>query len=471
MEEFSDNFFRDSDITKLVTRFEKMIQNGTSLYYEVDDLEYLLDHYIVHHRIEYAFKVIETAHEQHPQNRQLLIKEAELLSMADKYTEALALLSEVEILEGFNPEFHITRASIFSQMGSYNNAIKSLEQALGCSSDDLDIIYMNLAIEYQNLEQYEQAISYLNQALEVNVDNEDVLYELAYCFELTKNYEDAVIAFNKVIDQAPYNEHAWFNLGAAYQATGQLEKALTAFDYVSVIDENFYAAYFNKANVLVKLQRYDQAIELFKKALDFDVLDSLIYFYIGDCYDNLGDSKNALINFEKAIKKDDEMSEAWIGASNALDELNRELEALEYAKTAIKIEPDNGDFYCFLAGLQMKYDLLLESVESFEKAIELGYIHEDLWEDYCQLAFSIKNFLLSGDILKRGLEAYPENNLLHLYQCIYLYTIGEDEEAFEKLVEVLIKEPELIEEFVNYYPKGIERKNIQFLIESINQNL
>ncbi len=469
MEEFDDNFFSASDLTDLVNRFEQMVKQGSSSYYEVDDLESLLDHFMVHHHIDLAFKVVETAHSQHPNNHQLSIKEAELLSLAEKHSEALDLLNKVETLESFNPDFHITRASILSQTGHYDKAIRSLHEALKCSSDEPDVVYMNLAIEHQNLEQYEEAIGFLQKALESNSLNEDALYELAYCYELTKSYPAAVTYFKTVIDKHPYNAHAWFNLGAAYQALGEFEKALTAFDYVIIIDEEFHAANFNKANVLVRLERHGEAIDHYKKALAFEILDSLIYFYIGDCYDHIEDSKAALVYFEKALKKDDSMAEAWIGASSSLDDLGREVEALEYANKALKIEPDNGDYYCFLAGLQMKYDLLIDSAASFEKAIEFGYIEEDLWEDYTQLALTLKNTDLIGEVVNKGLDHFPENTLLQLYQCIYRYSIGKTEEAFEKLVELLIQEPELIEEFVLYYPKAVESKDVQFLIQSLSQ--
>lgn len=469
MENFEDNFYNDNDLTELADRFERMVSEGTTSYYEVDDLEFLLDHFIAHHRLELAFKVVETAHEQHPQNKQLSIREAELLSLADKHSEALDLLNDVEVLESFNPDFHMTKASILSQIGRYDKAIRSLHEALKYTEQDPDIIYLNLAIEHQNLEQFDQAVLFLQKALEANPQNEDALYELSYCCELTQDYDKSITIFSKVIDKSPYNPHAWFNLGTAYQALEMFDKALTAFDYVIVIDENFHAAHFNKANVLVRLERYAEAVELYKKALSFEILDSLIYFYIGDCYENLEDYKSALTFFEKAIKKDETMAEAWVGASSALDQMGRELEALVYARKAITLDPDNGDYHCFLAGLQMKYDLLIESQESFEKAIDFGYIHEDLWEDYAQLALSMKNMELANHVVVRGLALFPENTLLELYMCIVLYGTGFDEQAFESLVELLIREPELIHEFVLYYPKGIESKDVQLLINSLNQ--
>jgi len=96
-------------------------------------------------------------------------------------------------------------------------------------------------------------------------------------------------------------------------------------------------------------------------------------------------------------------------------------------------------------------------------------VEEDLWEDYSQLALTLKNTELIGEVVSKGLDRYPENHLLQLYQCIYRYSIGKDEEAFEKLVELLIQEPALIEEFVLYYPKAVESKDVQFLIQSLSQ--
>jgi len=466
MENLDDSFY-GKKIAELTGRFERMISNGESLYYEVDDLEELLEHYMICHKLDLAQLVVDTAKAQYPSNQQLLIKEAELLSLTNRHSEALELLNQVSYLEGSNPDFHIAKATILSQCGNYEDAIKSLHRALDCSSDEHDMIYMNLAVEYQNLENYPEAVKYLKKSLLLDPQNEDAMYELAYCYELAKGHDDAILTFNKLIDQSPYNEHAWFNLGASYQAVGQYEKALVAFDYVIIIDEAFHAAYFNKANVLVQLEKYREAIDLYKKALAFEILDSLIFFYIGDCYDNLEEHKNALIYFEKALKKDETMAEAWLGASSSLDLLGRELEALEYGKKAIQADPENGDYWCYLAGLQMKYDFPDDSQISFETAIEKGYLMEDVWEDYAQLCLTVKNNKQAQTVIDRGLDLHEDNKMLQLYKAILLYRQDLEDDGFEILVQVLVQDPTLIEEFILFYPKGMETEEIQFLIESM----
>ena len=151
MENLDDQFY-GKKLSALTAKFEGMLDEGSALYYEVDDLDELLEHYMVHHRLELAFKVVEITKNQYPSNQQLKINEAELLSLTNRHSEALELLEEVEILESFNPEFHIAKATVLSQCGKYHKAIESLNKALGCASDEHDMIYMNLAVEYQNIE-------------------------------------------------------------------------------------------------------------------------------------------------------------------------------------------------------------------------------------------------------------------------------------------------------------------------------
>ncbi len=466
MDNVGDNFF-ENKLSALTVRFEKMISDGAMLYYDVDDLDDLLEHYMAVHKLELAQHVVNTARAQYPNNQQLAIKEAELLSLTERFVEALDLLNSIAILENSNPDFHIVKASILGQCTRHDEAICSLQQALNCASDEHDMIFMNLAIEYPNVQNYPEAIKYLVKALDADPNNEDALYEMAYCYELSKNHKESIITFNRIIDKAPYNEHAWFNLGVSYQALNLFEKALVAFDYVIIIDENFHAAFFNKANVLVQLEKFREAIDLYKKALAFEILDSLIYFYIGDCYDNLEEHRNALTYFEKAVKKDETMAEAWLGASSSLDILGREIEALEYAKKAISSDPENGDYWCYYGGLQSKYDLPNEAEISFETAIEKGYLMEDVWVDYTQLCLSLKNDEKAQNIIDRGLSLHEDNISLQLYRAVVLYRQRNEDEGFEVLVQALMQDPLLIEEFILFYPKGMEMEEIQFLIESM----
>jgi len=108
-----------------------------------------------------------------------------------------------------------------------------------------------------------------------------------------------------------------------------------------------------------------------------------------------------------------------------------------------------------------------DSIISFEKAIDLGYIEEDLWEEYSELCLKLKMNVIAESAIERGLEHFPNNLLLQLYQVIIMYRNKKEDKAFDQLVNILIQDPTLIEEFLVHYPKGVEIEKIQFLIESL----
>ncbi|MCX7978883.1 MAG: tetratricopeptide repeat protein [Bdellovibrionaceae bacterium] len=69
----------------------------------------------------------------------------------------------------------------------------------------------------------------------------------------------------------PFRPELHLNLGLAYEMSGEAEKALRSWAGVENLtsdkEAHFYA-YFNQAQLLGKAKQYDQALELYKKALE-----------------------------------------------------------------------------------------------------------------------------------------------------------------------------------------------------------
>lgn len=60
---------------ELVQKFEQMIENKESLYFDSDELSEIIEHYLSIRDMEYAQKAIEFAKEIHPDNLNILVKE------------------------------------------------------------------------------------------------------------------------------------------------------------------------------------------------------------------------------------------------------------------------------------------------------------------------------------------------------------------------------------------------------------
>ncbi|MNT98487.1 Tetratricopeptide repeat protein [compost metagenome] len=61
---------------------------------------------------------------------------------------------------------------------------------------------------YQGEADFEKAIYYLKKTLELNMDNQEALYELAYCYDILDRQEESVEFYKKYIDSEPYSYYA-----------------------------------------------------------------------------------------------------------------------------------------------------------------------------------------------------------------------------------------------------------------------
>ena len=64
----------------------------------------------------------------------------------------------------------------------------------------------------------------------------------------------------------------------------------------------FYKVIFNKANTLVNLENYEEAITYYSNYLKEDPDNDDAYCYLAECYLNLPDHAKALKNYRKAIR-------------------------------------------------------------------------------------------------------------------------------------------------------------------------
>src|SRR5690606_13339557 len=135
------------------------------------------------------------------------------------------------------------------------DAMSELNIALSLSENSVDV-HMQIAMMLQSKGDFEGAIEHLKFCLEDNMEDQDALYELAFCYDVLDRHEESIEFYLQYIDSDPYSYAAWYNLGNAYHKLELYEMAIDAYDYAILIKENFASAYFNKGNALVNIDRF-----------------------------------------------------------------------------------------------------------------------------------------------------------------------------------------------------------------------
>lgn len=69
--------------------------------------------------------------------------------------------------------------------------------------------------------------------------------------------------------------------------------------------------YCNMATIFHDYKRYDEAIEIYKQAIERGLFNSLIFKSLGVCYEKLKNYHSAIENLKMAISLDDQNGEAY----------------------------------------------------------------------------------------------------------------------------------------------------------------
>ncbi len=136
-----------------------------------------------------------------------------------------------------------------------------------------------------------------------------VLYNLG-------KFEDAIQAVEHALVLDPENHEFLNTLALAFDKSGQPLVALRYLAQACAIDTGCINTYKNMAAILHQLERYDQSLICFKKALELDCTNfELLKQTAYNCY-QLGDLTSASQYYEKALEQEGDHSVIWsaIGA-------------------------------------------------------------------------------------------------------------------------------------------------------------
>jgi len=237
MNEDARDSFEDDDFDEAVARFRKMVKTNTSKYFDVFEVEGIVDHFLEDGRIKLARKAVETGLKLHPASVSIKIRQAQLFMHEGKLEECLDLLQLAEKIETTNPDLYLTKGAAYNLLGDVAKAISAYEKALKLNIDELDETLYNIGISFGQAGEIHLAISYLEKAHKANPKNEIVLYELGYYYDRDSQFEKSIENYNKYLDIDPFNHSVWYNLGITYNRMGMFEKAKPAYQFSLVINE------------------------------------------------------------------------------------------------------------------------------------------------------------------------------------------------------------------------------------------
>ncbi len=430
-EDFDPSFSNNKNQDRLV-KLEDMFSDTAYYYFDVNEWEGIIDHYLNTLRLEKAVKALDFAQYQHPHSAELNLKKAELLLEQNDFDGSIALLKKLESTFPFNPDIYISLGEAYSRKSEHYLATLQYKSALDLVEDNKDEIYIQLAAEFQSLDKPAQSIYWLKVMMSEFPESVEGLYELAFCYEINGDQEKGTKFYIEFLQTHPYNHHAWFNLGNLYTSLEKYTEALNAFDYSVISFDEFSSGWYNKGNILGRMQRYEEAIEAFEKTLDLEGPAAQTYFYIGDCYENIGKYDKAKKSFQEAIKLDENHIDAWVGAANCYLELGDAEEALNYCEKTIKLDAENSLVQYLYADVCKALGFTAAAQRGYEKVIELDASNQEVYLDFSDLLFCTEEKEAAVELIVAGVELFQDNSDLLYRLGTYYFLLGQKQNAFEQ---------------------------------------
>lgn len=203
------------------------------------------------------------------------------------------------------------KAYQFSEAGRFEEAIKMANDALRATDDHKlrSSIYITLAHSYSNMGEIDQAIFSLNNALGEDITNEIALYNLGYCLYEKGNLTDALKNFNRLVNQIPTPSNktmlanAYFYVGECNVKLKNTSEAEKAFKKSLGIESNTFAN-ISLGNLYFEEKRFSQAISYYRNVLSIEPhkLSSMeIWYKLGLCFVQTEQIKEALEAFHNCM--------------------------------------------------------------------------------------------------------------------------------------------------------------------------
>lgn len=447
-----------------LSKFESMLKTNKVLFFDSEEFEDIILHYLDTGKSTLAKKALKLALEQHPRSTGLKLVHVEMLIYDDKLDQAEKLLNELFALEPHNEEIYIQKANILSKRDKHEEAVAQLRIALTYTEDYADV-YNLIGMEYLFMDNLESAKENFIKCLEDDPEDQAALYNVVYCFEFLDQNQEAIEYLQKYIDKNPYSEIAWHQMGRLHYGLKEYELALRAFDYATLIDEEFLGAFMEKGKALERLKRYDEAIEAYNRTIEIDDPTSYALLRIGKCYEKLGKKPLALKYYNKTVHEDPLLDKGWIAITDFYVREKNFQKALFYVNKALNIDNSNRLYWKRYAVINKEMNFFEEAEVGYRKAVELGDFQLDTWLYWVDMMHLLGEFQNATATLLQAAEYFPEEYEIEYRLAGIYFSEGEDTKGKFHLSNALrlnFKHHTLLKEL---FPTAWERKVVRNMID------
>lgn len=422
-----EDYYNSEDFQELLNSYEESVASGQPMFLDADDIVDLADYYTLNDEDDKAEAAIEHGLTLYPDDVLFNVFIARRALAAEDYEEARRVAERIGDKE--SPDYHYLLAEILiaqKQIDEADQYLRNIYKTV--PPDEVQDYIKDVANLYIDYNVSDKAYEWM---LRSPGDNSDDFKELMArtLFGLGK-YKDSQRLFNELIDSNPYSKHYWTALAAVQFMDEDYSASITSSEYAIAIDPDDPEGLMSKANGLLKLENYEEAIETFEKIVKLvqPIHDdeTLVHVYqeMAYAYCSLGQIEQALA----MIDKTDSLPCNHVDMLIMRGHLYLSLQNIEKAEVFFKramIESDGDP------------DVVLRIIFS---------LYDNRYVNACYML--LKRLLAS--------RAYRSYNRGYAYMVLCCYELGRDEECLLYLKKAVERNPSETQAVLSHlFPEGL----------------
>jgi tetratricopeptide (TPR) repeat protein len=156
-----------------------------------------------------------------------------------------------------------------------------------------------------------------------------------------------------------------------YKEDGKFEKALKVLDELIALEGATYNNLVERGNILTDLEKHEDALKEFNKALDLDKDQAFAWLGSGYNYMNLSQYDEGIRAYDKVIDIGLDIPSVWWLRGRCLQELGHHEQAVQSFKKVTEQDPTYKDGWVSLGESLYELNKYLESYDAFSKVAQL----------------------------------------------------------------------------------------------------
>lgn len=325
---------------------------------------------------------------------------------AGRFEKALELAKDATEKYPNNPEawyllgeLYGKQGNIQEMMNAYDNSLKigpKFEPQITESKNYYYSTEFNKGVaQYNSFTKVEDkksddAVKSLNSALEnfknvTFIKNDFRANELiALCYAMLDDKENSLNSYKSLTVNFPDSVSSWIHLGTYYFNGQNYEEAIPNYNKALELDNNNVEAITYLAQSYDFLNRRDEAVKAYDKAMELNPQEKAFPFNAGLLFIKAGNEEGIDENiqkgflaksidyFAKALAIDANLKEAYQLKSTSELRIGKFVEAKETLLAGLDIYPEDGSMWYNLGVSYARLNEKAKSEEAFKKASELG---------------------------------------------------------------------------------------------------